>query len=141
MQKGSSILQESTNAGIDINMVTSVALCYKKRKCFDKRRSLESRSPKAHQLQVSQVFKQDMIPYVANPDELTPGDESFCLRVKVQNTQADTKFPTPHHLTTNLEYRLKPHHKKNKFLRAKLDMCTDVNIMAVKHLQISVPGP
>ena len=43
--------------------------------------------------------------------DLTLSDESFCLQVKVQNVQADTKFPTPHHLITNLEYRLKPHHK------------------------------
>ena len=37
----------------------------------------------------------------------------------------------PHHLITNLEYRLKPYHKKNKFLRARLDTCVDVNIMPV----------
>ena len=38
---------------------------------------------------------------------------------------------TPHHLITNLAYRLKPHHKRNQYLRARLDTCADVNIMPV----------
>ena len=61
--------------------------------------------------------------------DLTSSNESFCLQVQVQNI-ADTKYPTPHHLITNLEYRLKPHHK-SQFLRARLDTCTNVNIMPV----------
>ena len=35
----------------------------------------------------------------------------------------------PTHLLTNLAYRLKPHHSRNQYLRARLDTCTDVNIM------------
>ena len=62
-------------------------------------------------------------------DELTSSNESLCLQVKVQCKQADTMFPTPHHLISNLEYRLKPHHQSNKFLRARLDICIDVNVM------------
>ena len=73
--------------------------------------------------------------------ELTSSDESFCLQVKVQNTQAETKFPTPHHLLTNHEYRLKPHHKKNKFLRARLDTCADVNIMSVSIYKLMFQDP
>ena len=41
------------------------SLCYKKRKPFDKRRPLESRLPKAHQLQVSQSSHKT-IPYAAS---------------------------------------------------------------------------
>ena len=116
------------------------SLCFKKRKSFDKRRSLESRSPKAHQLQVSQILTQDNS-ICSESDELTSSDESLCLQVKVQNTQADTKFPTPHHLLTNLEYRLKPHHRKNKFLRARLDTCTDINIMPVSIYKLVFQDP
>ena len=55
--------------------------------------------------------------------------ESFCLQVKIQCTKANTKISTPCHLITNLAYRLKPHHKRNQYLRAQVDTCADVNIM------------
>ena len=61
--------------------------------------------------------------------DLTSSDESFCLQVKIQFTQANVKILTCHHLITNLAYRLKPHHKRNTYLRARLDICADVNIM------------
>ena len=64
-------------------------------------------------------------------NNLISSNESFCLQVKIQCTQANTKFPTPHHLITNLPYRLKLHHKKNQYLRARLDTCADVTIMPV----------
>ena len=63
--------------------------------------------------------------------DLTSSDESFCLQVKIQCTRANAKFPTPHHLITNLAYRLKPHHKRNQYLRARLDTHADVNTMPV----------
>ena len=50
--------------------------------------------------------------------------------LKVQCTQAGFKrVPTAAHLITNLAYRLKPHHTRNQYLRARLDTCEDVNIM------------
>ena len=51
--------------------------------------------------------------------------------MEIQCTQANTKFPIPHHLITSLAYRLKPHHKRNQYLRARLDMCANVNILPV----------
>ena len=51
--------------------------------------------------------------------------------MKIQHTQANTKFPTPHHLIPNLAYILKPHHKRNQYLSARWDTCADVNIMHV----------
>ena len=44
------------------------------------------------------------------------------------STSKGTECTTPHHPITNLEYRLKPHHK-SQLLRARLDTCADVNIM------------
>ena len=35
----------------------------------------------------------------------------------------------PKHLITNLAYKVKPHHKRNQYLRARLHSSTDVNIM------------
>ena len=60
--------------------------------------------------------------------DLTSSDESFCLQAKIQCTQDNAKIPTPHHCITNLAYRLKPHHKRNQYLRTRLDTCADVNI-------------
>ena len=63
--------------------------------------------------------------------DLTSNDESFFLQFKIQCTQANTKIPTPHHLITNLAYILKPCHKRNQYLRARLNTCASVNIMPV----------
>ena len=70
----------------------------------------------------------------------TSSDESFCLQLKIQHTQANTKFPTPHHLMTNA-YRLKPHHKRNHYLRARLDICANVNIMPVSVYKLVFQDP
>ena len=91
---------------------------------------LSQKYPKAHQLQVGSVYMQeDSI--CGQSSDLTSSDESFCLQVKIQCKQTNTKIPTPHHLITNLAYRLKPHHKRNQYLRARLDTCANVNIMLV----------
>ena len=58
-------------------------------------------------------------------------DESFCLQMKVQALHANEKYPAPKHLFTNLEFKVKPHKKKPKFLQARIDTCADVNIMPV----------
>ena len=55
-------------------------------------------------------------------------DESFCLQMKVQ---ANDKCSAPKYLFTNLEFKVKPHKNKTKFLSARIDTCTDVNIMPV----------
>ena len=61
---------------------------------------------------------------------LSSSEESFFLQVRIQCTQADCKqIPTPSHLITNLAYRLKPHHTRNQYLKARLDTCADVNII------------
>ena len=39
------------------------------------------------------------------------------------------KFPKTSYLITNLAYKFKPHHKRNQYLRARLDTGADVNIM------------
>ena len=45
-------------------------------------------------------------------------------------------MPRPTHLITNLAYRLKPHHTRNLYLRARLDTCTDVNLMPASMYQL-----
>ena len=72
--------------------------------------------------------------------DLTPSDE-ICLQVKIQSTKANTKIPTPHHLITNLVHRLKPHHKINQNLRARLDTCSNVNIVSVSVYKLVFQDP
>ena len=47
------------------------------------------------------------------------------------SNQAETKYVAPQHLVTNLEYVLEPFKKRSKFLRARIDTCTNVNILPV----------
>ena len=42
----------------------------------------------------------------------------------------------PTHLITNLAYRMNPHHTRNLYLRARLDTCTDVNLMPASTYQL-----
>ena len=96
--------------------------------CYKKPVSFKSRTPKAHQLQAGQVYMQeDSI--CGQSDDLTSSNEPFCLQVKIQCTQATSKIPTTSHLITNLADKLKPNHKRNQYLRARLDTCVNVNIM------------
>ena len=73
--------------------------------------------------------------------DLTFSNESFSLQVKIQCTKANIKIPTPHHLITNLAYRLKPHHNRNQYLRARLDTCADVNIMPASVYKLVFQDP
>ena len=75
-------------------------LCYKKREVFDKKRSLESRSPKAYQLQIGLVYIQDSL--CGQSEDLSSSKDAFCLQIQLQNTQVETKIPAPQHLITIL---------------------------------------
>ena len=57
-------------------------------------------------------------------------EDSFCLQVEIKCTQTDKQYvPKPIHLITNFAYRLKLHHTRNLYLRARVDTCVDVNLM------------
>ena len=84
--------------------------------------------PKAHQLEAGAVYVCENTICCKSEESLS--DDSFYLQLKVQHTQANfKKVPTPAHLIANLAYRLKLHHTRNQYLRARLDTCADVNIM------------
>ena len=108
--------------------------------CYNKSVSFQSITPKVHQLQAGQMYMQeDSI--CGQSNDMTSSDELFCLQVKIQCTQASSKIPTPHHLITNLAYRLKPHHKRNQYLRARIDTCVDVNIMPASVYRLVLKDP
>ena len=80
-------------------------------------------------LQAGVVYACDKSIY-SHSEEHSSSDESFCLQVKIQQSQAEgKKISTPFHLITNLTYKLKPHQTRNQHLRARLDTYADENIM------------
>ena len=100
----------------------------------------KSRTLKVHQLQAGVDYMQeDSICCQSN--DLTSSNESFCLQVKIQCRQGNTKIPIPHHLITNPTYRLKPHHKRNQYLSARLDARASVNIMPVHVYKLVFQDP
>ena len=69
-------------------------------------------------------------------EEYSNEDDSFYLQLQVQSAQAGTNCIAPQHLVTNLEYKLKPHKKRTKFLRARIDTCANVNLMPISVLKL-----
>ena len=50
--------------------------------------------------------------------------------MKIQKTQiSHPEVPKPIYLMANLAYHLQEHHRRNQYLWARLDTCTDVNLM------------
>ena len=80
--------------------------------------------PKAHQLTAGTIQAYD------SQAESESSDDYFCLQLQIKCVQAQNKTDKkPACLITNLPYRLKQHENRNLYLRARLDTCTDVNIM------------
>ena len=98
--------------------------------CFQRKQaSSKPRRPKVYQLQEGAVYAKESTKYDHSEEDST-SEDSFCLQFKIKCMQADKqKVPRPIHLITNLAYRLKPHHSRNLYLRARLDTSADVNLM------------
>ena len=84
------------------------SLCYQK-----KQASFKPRKPKAHMFEAGAVYACSKSIY-GHSEDCSSSDESFCLQVKIQQTQAEgKKVPSPSHLITNLTFKLKPHQTRN----------------------------
>ena len=118
----------STNAEIVTNMVISVA-CTTRRKKHLTRKGLWSQDHTKH-INFRLVQFICKIPYVASQKKKCEWWFILLTSTIAINTNWD-KIPAPQHLITNLVYKLKPNHKKTQYLRARLDTCTDINIMPV----------
>ena len=99
-------------------------LCFKKNGSEPKN---NIRKPKTHQLIVgtaSVTGDQSDFSYSSS-------DDSICLQMQAKYTKENNKKNKPQHLVTNIEYKLKRHRKKTKFLRAKIDTCSNSNLTPV----------
>ena len=80
--------------------------------------------PKKHQLTAGTIQAYN------SQTESESSDNSFFLQLQIKCVQAQNKTDKkPACLITNLPYRLKQHENRNLYLRARLDTCTDVDIM------------
>ena len=61
--------------------------------------------------------------------------------MQVKFTQAETKLPSPQHLVTNLTYKLQPHQKKIKYLRARINMYVEANILPLRMVKLIFKDP
>ena len=114
------------------------SLCFEKNQ--QKQAHYKSRKPKAHQLKARALYTHDHS--ISSQSEESSSDESFGLHLKVQQTQADVKqVPTSAHLIANLAYHLKKHNHRNLYLRARLDTCTDINIMPASVYRLMFKDP
>ena len=112
------------------------SLCYQK-----KQAPFKLRKPKAHQLQAGAVYAKESAICGQSEDD-SSSEDSFCLQGKVKCTQANLqRIPRPTHFITNLAYRLKSHHTRNLYLRARLDTCADVNIMPASMYRLVFKNP
>ena len=78
-----------------------------------------------------QFMQKEVIPYDHLDEDST--SEEFILLASQDQMQL---VPRPTHLITNLAHRLKPHHTRNLYLRARLDTCTEWNLMPASLYQL-----
>ena len=98
--------------------------------CFQKKQYNQKmyRQPKAHQMQIDESHS--YIPGYSSED--SSAEDSFCLQVKIHRQNKKThQSSNPTHLITNIAYKLKPHHNRNRYLRAWIDTGAEVNLMPV----------
>ena len=55
--------------------------------------------------------------------------------------QSDQESCETQHLVTNVQYKVKPHGKKTKFLRARTDTCSNTNVMPASIYKILYNDP
>ena len=105
-------------------------------KTQQKQSNYKHRKHTAHQLKAGTIHAHD------SNEEAESSADSFCLQLKIQCTQAHHKKTNkPAYLIINLAYRVKQHEHRNLYLRARLDTCTDMDIMPVSVYKLVFRDP
>ena len=86
------------------------------------------KNPKAYQLQIGRYSTEDFL-YKPEDTDVSESEDSFHLQMQIKKPQADQKSCETQHLVTNLQYKLKPCGKRIKFLRARIDTCSNAKMM------------
>ena len=61
--------------------------------------------------------------------------------MQIKKPQADQKSCVMQHLVTNLQYKVKPYGKRTKFLGARIDTCSNTNVMPASICKILYNDP
>ena len=133
MCKDSNALQRSTNVRCATNMVTSPVYVTKRNlKCII---GIVAETLKhTNYMQVPCMHKTVPITVIPKNPALM---NHFAYSYKHKSNQAEGKqIPKLVHLIMSLAYCLKPHHTRNMYLWAWLNMCTDMNIMPASIYQL-----
>ena len=127
MQKASNVKPEGSSVKYAINLAHFTSVCFQKSQGQHSSNSFHTRKPKAQQLHAGALYTL----HNAGSSEYDSGpEENFCLQMKVHRSHiSHPEVPKPVYLMANLAYRLKEHHTRNQYLRARLDTCTNVNLM------------
>ena len=108
-------------------------LCFRKKQESTYKKN--PRNPKAYQLKVGRYSTEDSL-YKQEDTDVSESEDSFCLQMQIKKLQAETQ-----HLATNLQYKVKPHAKKTKFLRTRIDTCSNTNVMPASIYKILYSDP
>ena len=139
MQKDSNVTAKKFQCKVCHKFGHFTTFCYQKNQQTSG--SFNPRKPKAHQLRAGALYTQQDDDD-RNESEESNTDESFCLQMKVEKTQlTNPQLPKPVYLMANLVYHLQMHHRQNQYLRARLDMCADVNLMPVAVYLLMLKDP
>ena len=79
--------------------------------------------------------------YKQDDTDVSESEDSFCLQMQIKEPQADPGSCETQHLVTNLQYKVKPHGMKTKFLRATIDTCSNANVMSASIYKILYNDP
>ena len=62
-------------------------------------------------------------------EDTKESEDSFCFQMQIKPKQAYQESCETQQLFTPLEYKLKYHRRNTKFLRARIDTCSNTNVM------------
>ena len=103
------------------------SVCFQKSQGQHSSNSFHARKLKAQQLRVGALY---ILQDTGSSEYDSDPEENFCLQMKVHRTCiSHPEVPKLVYLMANLAHRLKEHHTRNQYLRARLDTCADVNLM------------
>ena len=109
-------------------------LCFKKNGPEHKK---NTRRNKTHQLMVGTASTIDHQSYAS----YSSTEDSFCLQLQAKFIKERSKKDKPQHLATNIEYKLKPHRRRTRFLRSKIDTCSNVNLLPISVYKLMYKDP
>ena len=103
------------------------SVCFQKSQGQHSSNSFHARTPKAQQLCAGAFYTlhdAESSKYESGPED------TFCLQMKVNRTCiSHLEVPKLVYLMANLAYCLQEYHTRNQYLWARLDTCTNVNLM------------